>query len=177
MRAMGGVEMDKELSRILDETIQLELNVADLYLSFSHAFSEDKDFWSQLAVEERNHAALLRSGKLESLEKGHFPAKALTTNLDALIKVNKEIKALVKEHKRKSPSRASAFEIAIKVEESTGEIDFSCFMEQVADSLALKLFSRVNSEDKDHARRLRDYMRKKGIGIPGTMSEAQDNIG
>ena len=169
--------MDKELSRILDETIQLELNVADLYLSFGHAFSEDKDFWSQLAVEERNHAALLRSGKLESLDKGHFPANVLTTNLDALIKVSKEIKALVKEHQQKPPSRASAFEIAIKVEESTGEIDFSCFMEQEANSLALQLFSRVNSEDRDHARRLRNYMRDKGIGIPGTIAEGQDNIG
>ncbi len=170
--------MDQELSRILDETIQLELNVADLYLSFSHAFPEDKDFWSQLAVEEKNHAALLRSGKLESSDEGHFPAKILTTNLDALIKVNEEVKALAIEHKQKPPSsRASVFEIAIKVEESTGEIDFSCFIEQEADSLALQLFSRVNREDRDHARRLRNYMREKGIGIPGTIAEGQDNIG
>jgi hypothetical protein len=169
--------MNKELSRILDETIQLESNVADLYLSFSHAFSEDKDFWSLLAVEERNHAALLRTGKLESFDKADFPAKALTTNLGALVKVNREIEMLVKAHKQKPPSRASAFEIAIKVEESTGEIDFSCFMEREADSLALKLFSRVNSEDRDHARRLRNYMREKSIAIPGTTGEGQDNIG
>ena len=170
--------MDKELSRILDESIQLELNVADLYLSFCHAFAEDKDFWSHLAEEEENHAALLRSGKLESLDEGHFPAKILTTNLDALSKVNKEIKELLKEHKQKPPSsRASAFEIAIEVEESTGEIDFSCFMEQQADSPALKLFRRVDSEDRDHARRIRNYMREKGIGIPGTINESQDNIG
>lgn len=170
--------MDKELSRILDESIQLELNVADLYLSFCHAFAEDKDFWSHLAEEEGNHAALLRSGKLESLDEGHFPAKILTTNLDALIKANKEIKELVKEHKQKPPSsRASAFEIAIKVEESTGEIDFSCFIEQEADSPALKLFRRLNRDDRDHARRIRNYMREKGIGIPGTINEGQDNIG
>lgn len=170
--------MDKELSRILDESIQLELNVADLYLSFCHAFAEDKDFWSHLAEEEGNHAALLRSGTLESLDEGHFLAKILTTNLDALIKANKEIKELLKEHKQKPPSsRASAFEIAIKVEESTGEIDFSCFIEQEANSPALKLFRRVNSEDRDHARRIRNYMREKGIGIPGTMNEGQDNIG
>ena len=170
--------MDEELSQILDESIQLELNVADLYLSFCHAFAEDKDFWSHLAEEEGNHAALLRSGKLESLDEGHFPAKILTTNLDALIKANKEIKELVKEHKQKPPSsRASAFEIAIKVEESTGEIDFSCFMEQQADSPALKLLRRVDRDDRDHARRIRNYMREKGIGIPGTINESQDNIG
>ncbi len=170
--------MDKELSRILDESIQLELNVADLYLSFCHAFAEDKDFWSHLAEEEGNHAALLRSGKLESLDEGHFPAKILTTNLDALIKANKEIKELVKEHKQKPPSsRASAFEIAIKVEESTGEIDFSCFIEQEADSPTLKLFRRLNRDDRDHARRIRNYMREKGIGIPGIINDGQDNIG
>ena len=85
---------------------------------------------------------------------------------------------MVKEHKQKPPSsRASAFEIAIKVEESTGEIDFSCFMEQQADSPALKLFRRVNGEDRDHARRIRNYMREKGIGIPGTINKGQDNIG
>ena len=169
--------MDKELSRILDESIQLELNVADLYLSFCHAFAEDKDFWSHLAEEEGNHAALLRSGKLES-DEGHFPAKILTTNLDALIKVNKEIKELLKKHQQKPPSsRAAAFEIAIKVEESTGEIDFSCFMEQQADSPALKLFRRVNSEDRDHALRIRNYMREKNIGIPGTLDEGQEIVG
>ncbi len=170
--------MDKELSQILDESIQLELNVADLYLSFCHAFAEDRDFWSHLAEEEGYHAALLRSGKLESLDEGQFPTKILTTNLDALIKVNKEIKELVKEHKQQPPSsRAAAFEIAIKVEESTGEIDFSCFMEQQADSPALKLFRRVNNEDRDHARRIRNYMREKNIGIPGTLDEGQEIIG
>ena len=170
--------MDKELSRILDESIQLELNVADLYLSFCHAFAEDKDFWSHLAEEEGYHAALLRSGKLESLDEGQFPAKILATNLDALIKANKEIKELVKEHKQKPPSsRASAFEIAIKVEESTGEIDFSCFIEQEADSPALKLFRRLNRDDRDHARRIRNYMREKNIGIPGTLDEGQEIVG
>lgn len=169
--------MDKALSRILDETIQLELNVADLYLSFGRAFSEDTEFWTELAVEEKNHAALLRSGKLQSSDKGLFSAKALTTNLEALVKVNKGIKALLEHQKKKPPSRASAFEIAIKLEESTGEIDFSCFMKQAADSLAGKFFSRVNSEDRDHALRLRNYMREKGIAIPGTLNEGQDNIG
>lgn len=169
--------MDKEPSRILDETIQIELNLADLYLSFGQAFAEDRDFWLRLATEEKNHAALLRSGKLESADSDDFPAKALTTNLDALVKVRKEIKALIKEWKRKPPSRASAFETAIKFEESTGEIDFSCFMAQAGESLAAKLFARVNSEDRDHARRLRNYMREKGIAIPGTTDEAQDNIG
>ena len=170
--------MDNELSQILDESIQLELNVADLYFCFCQAFAEDKEFWAHLAEEERNHARLLRSGKLESVDKGTFPIKILTTNLNALLKANKEIKELVKKHQQKPPpSRATAFEIAIKVEESTGEIDFSCFMQQEANSPALKLLRKLNREDRDHARRIRNYMREKGIGIPGTMDEGQEIVG
>jgi hypothetical protein len=175
---MGGTEMDEKLSRILDQSVQLELNVAALYLGFSEAFPEDRDFWSQLAKEEENHAALLRGGKLESSNEGGFPADILTTNLDALIKANKEIEELVKEHKQKPPSsRASALEIALKAEESTGEIDFSCFMRQETNSPLLELLGRVDRDDREHTLRIRNYMIEKGIGIPDAVGRGQDSIG
>ncbi len=170
--------MDEKLSRILDQSVQLELNVAALYLGFSESFPEDREFWSQLAKEEENHAALLRGGKLESSNEGRFPADILTTNLDALIKANKEIEELVKEHKQKPPSsRASALEIAIKVEESTGELDFSCFMRQEKNSPLLELLGRVNREDRGHLFRIRKYMEEKGIGIPDAVGRLQDIVG
>jgi hypothetical protein len=175
---MGGTEMDEKLSRILDQSVQLELNVAALYHGFSEAFAEDREFWSQLAKEEENHAALLRGGKLESSNEGRFPADILTTNLDALIKANREIEELVKEHKQKPPSsRASAAEIALKAEESTGEIDFSCFMRQEKNSPLLERLGRVNREDRGHMLRIRNYMREKGIGIPDAVGRGQDTIG
>ncbi len=170
--------MDETLSRILDQSVQLELNVAALYLGFSEAFPEDREFWSQLAKEEENHAALLRGGKLESSNEGRFPADILTTNLDALIKANKEIEELVKEHKQKpASSRASALEIAIKAEESTGELDFSCFMRQEKNSPLLKLLGRVNRKDRGHLFRIRKYMEEKGIGIPDAVGRGQDTVG
>lgn len=156
--------MDKELSQILDESIQLELNVAAIYLSFHLAFSEDSDFWFQLSAEEKNHAALLRSAKLEFMDEGFFPLEMLATNLDALIKVNKEIQNLVSKYKQKPPSRAAAFEIAIQLEESTGEIEFNRTMEKEADSPALTLFRKLNGNDREHAHRIREYIREKGIG-------------
>jgi ferritin len=175
---MGGTEMDEKLSRILDQTVQLELNVAALYLSFSEAFPEDRDFWSQLAKEEENHAALLRGGKLESSNEGRFPAEILTTNLDALIKANKEMEELVKEHKQKPPSsRASACEIALKAEESTGEIHFSCFMRQETNAPLMERLGKVDREDREHMSRIRKYMREKGIGVPDAVGRGQDIIG
>ena len=170
--------MDENLSRILDQSVQLELNVAALYLGFSEAFPEDREFWSQLAKEEENHAALLRGGTLEASKEGRFSADLLTTNLDALIKANKEIEELVKEHKQKPPSsRASALEIAIKAEESTGELDFSCFMRQEKNSPLLELLGIVNRQDRGHAFRIRKYMEEKGIGIPDAVRRGQDVVG
>jgi rubrerythrin len=175
---MGGTEMDEKLSRILEQSVQLELNVAALYLGFSEAFPEDREFWSQLAKEEENHAALLRGGKLESSNEGRFPADILTTNLDTLIKANKEIEELVKEHKQKPPSsRASALEIAIKAEESTGELDFSCFMRQEKNSPLLELLGIVNRQDRGHSFRIRNYMEEKGIGLPDEVARGQDDVG
>ncbi len=170
--------MDEKLSRILDQSVQLELNVAALYLGFSEAFPEDREFWSQLAKEEQNHAALLRGGKLESSNEGPFPADILTTNLDALIKANKEIEELVKEHKQKPPSsRAAALEIALKAEESTGEIDFSCFMRQEKNSPLLERLGIVNRQDRGHSFRIRKYMEEKGIAIPDAVGRGQDTVG
>ncbi len=156
--------MDKELSRLLDESIQLEMNAAALYLSFYRTFPEDAEFWWQLAMEEKNHAALLKSAKQGFVDEGYFPPEILTTNLDALVELNKLTKELLDEHKRKPPSRGSTFEIALKLEQSAGEIDFNLTMEKEGDSPALKLFKRLNKDDKDHTRRIQDYMRRKGIG-------------
>lgn len=159
--------MDKELSRLLDESIQLEMNAAALYLSFYRTFPEDAEFWWQLGMEEKNHAALLKSAKQGFVDQGYFPPEMLTTNLDALIEVNKRTKELLNEHERKPPSRAAASEIALKLEQSAGEIDFNLTMEKEGNSSALKFFKRLNRDDKDHTRRIQDYMRKKGIGKSG----------
>ncbi len=44
--------MNKKLSQLIDELIELELNVAKIYMFFSDTFSEDSDFWWQLGLEE-----------------------------------------------------------------------------------------------------------------------------
>ncbi len=53
--------MSQNFSQLIREAIQLELNVAKLYLLFHDLFPEDGDFWWQLVIEEENHAALLKT--------------------------------------------------------------------------------------------------------------------
>jgi len=53
--------MDKQLSKLIDEAIELELNISNIYEIFNKSFSEDLDFWSKLASEEENHGTLLKN--------------------------------------------------------------------------------------------------------------------
>jgi len=55
--------MTVSLYQLLEASIQLELNLAKLYTLFNDLFEEDEEFWWQLAMEERGHAALLQQEK------------------------------------------------------------------------------------------------------------------
>jgi hypothetical protein len=46
---------------------------------------------------------------------------------------------------------------------SAGEIHFQSAMTKSTDSEILQLFQTLNQDDKDHAKRIRAYMKEKGI--------------
>lgn len=156
--------MEKDILTIVDEAIALELNVAELYLRFHHQFPDDAMFWWQLAVEEKNHAALLRSGRECLIVKaGLFPSGIVSSALSPLVEANKSLAILLAETKERIPSREEAFRLAIRLEESAGEIHFETFMKMTPKTTAEQMFQSLNQDDKDHARRLREYAQGKGI--------------
>ncbi|MCG6533786.1 MAG: hypothetical protein L7F78_03655, partial [Syntrophales bacterium LBB04] len=61
-KAFGG-RMQNDFLQVVDEAVTLELNISELYLYFYHSFPDDSDLWWKLALEEKNHGALLRSGR------------------------------------------------------------------------------------------------------------------
>jgi len=73
--------MSDDLRRLIDEAIKLELNMAELYLSFHNRFSEDAGFWWKLTIEEKNHASLLKSGKQYFLDAGMFSSELVGESL------------------------------------------------------------------------------------------------
>ena len=156
--------MSENLRQLIDEAIQLELNVADIYLSFHHRFPEDAGFWWKIAIEEKNHAALLRNGKQFFLDAGMFPEELVGDSLKSLISANNDMKSILMQEKEAPPSRAAALNLALKLEELAGEIHFQHAMQQTKHpSEAILLFQSLNEEDKDHADRIRNYMRMNGI--------------
>ena len=155
--------MHKKLLQLIDETIKLELNIADIYLVFRNTFPEDSDFWWKMSMEEKKHANLIKSGRDTFLDQ--FPTKLLAPTLQVLCNTSKKLISLLKEYKENPPSRETAFNVALGIEYSAGELHFQLAMEKRFVSSIIKIFQDLNNDCKDHANRIHAYMRDKGIEI------------
>lgn len=157
--------MNNDVASIIEESINLELNVSVLYSLFYKLFPDDAEFWWKLVLEEKNHAALIRSGKeyFEPINK--FPHGLIPHNLQNLKDTNSKLLSIIKNFKNTPPSREEAFNIALKIENSAGELHFQNFMDEEANSTTDKIFKELNKDDKEHAMRIRSYMEQHGISI------------
>lgn len=157
--------MCDDLRQLIEEATWLELNVAEIYFSFHHRFIEDANFWWKLVIEEKNHAALLVSGKQYFLDAGLFPKELVGASLATMKNLNNELERIIRQEKESPLPRNAAFNLAIKLEESVGEVHFQHAMHETEHpSDAIKLFQSLNEADLDHADRIRSYMRQKSIG-------------
>jgi hypothetical protein len=155
--------LSNDLSQLADEAIQLEYNVSKLYMIFRDAHQEDSEFWWKLVIEESNHAALIRSGKDFFMQAKAFPAEILPASIEELQQANKDLMAALDKYESNPPTREKAFNVALRAEMDAGEIHFQKAMTKSSDSKLLILFQKLNQDDKDHIKRIRDYMNKHGI--------------
>jgi len=156
--------MSEELINLGEEAMRLEYSVSKLYMIFRDAYSQDSKFWWQLVIEESNHAALIKSGLEYFMPAGLFPNEIFPA-IDELQQANQELDTLLERYEKAPPSREDAFNIALKMELSAGEIHYQQIMTKQADSKTLKLFQKLNQDDKDHADRIRAYMKEHNIAI------------
>jgi hypothetical protein len=151
--------------------------IAELYLIFHRAFSEHEDFWWQLALEEKNHAGLIKTAKQHYPPTTTFPFGLISSDLEKLKYVNTKIASLVKKYHSNPPSEEEAFNVALELEKSAGEIHYQTFMDKEIDVTLInkwqyyeinKVFKTLNRNDKDHADRILTYMNNHGIKIRKT---------
>jgi hypothetical protein len=154
--------MENDLLQLANEAMQLEYNVSKLYMIFRDSHPEDAEFWWKLVIEESNHAALIKSGLDYFMPEGAFPYE-IFPSMDDLQGANKEIRSLHNKYETHPPSREVAFNVALKTEMSAGEIHFQRAMTKSTDSEIMQLFQKLNQDDKDHAKRIRFYMKEKGL--------------
>ena len=157
--------MNTDCTALFDESIKLELRIADIYLEFYGSFLEDSAFWWSLALEEKAHAALIRSGKDFIGLDISFPCDIFPSVLKELVDANSRLDLLAKKYKETSCSREEAFNVAFEIEISAGEMHFQDFIDKKANSKLHSILKDLNSGDQDHAKRIRSYMEDHGIEL------------
>ena len=164
----GEERMKNDFISLIDESIELELNVADLYLLFYKLFPEDSDFWWKLVLEEKNHAALIRSMKEFFEPRKQFPRDLLADRLSEVKDTNSYLKSMIKKLQSVTPLRQEAFNIAFKIEASAAELHFQSFMNNEQSMKINNIFKQLNKDDKDHATRIATYMEKHDLPLQET---------
>ena len=154
--------MSHNLIKLAEEAMRLEYNVSKLYMIFRDAYPDDAAFWWQLVIEEGNHAALIKSGRDYFMPAVSLP-KEMFPSMEELQEANKGLELLLEKYAADPPSRETAFNVALKMEMSAGEIHFQRTMTKSADSKVLAMFQKLNQDDKDHANRIRAYMKQNEI--------------
>jgi hypothetical protein len=169
---MGRLPMnEQQLTQLFNEAIKLESNVADLYMMFCKTFHEDYGFWYQLHMEEKNHASIIQSAREAWLSGKEFPCEMLAPKVDELIGLNTKLAFLLEKYSEDPPSREIAFNVALDLEESAGEAHFQDAMGKPPSSTLMEVFQMLNGEDKEHASRIRTYMRDKGTEIGSKLAK------
>ncbi|MFC1843701.1 response regulator [Thermodesulfobacteriota bacterium] len=153
--------MTYALEQFIDEAIQLELNAADIYSIFSEAIPEDANFWLTLAWEEKNHAAVLKTGKDVLMPTYQFPGEILPNVIQVLVDTNNWLNSLKKQFLKCKPDRKTAFSIAIKIESSAGEQHFQTVMNSSPDSSVIKILQELCEDDIHHLKKIQDYMKSR----------------
>ena len=159
--------MKEEYRQVIEESIKIELQVAELYLLFYSYLPQDKEFWWKIALEEKNHAALIRSLGDLSEYLTEFPKNLFPSSVIELEKTNTVLSSLIEKFAAEPPDRETAFNTAIKIEESAGELHYQGFMENEKNSSmkVSEIFRQLNREDKNHSIRIRAYMLKNDIHV------------
>lgn len=154
------------MAATLEESVAYEERLAELYRLFAKRHPRDEAFWSELAVEEEHHAAILRSlGVWVAI--GADVAHVVAPSLPKLKKSNAVLSRVLERARKEPVTRSDAFNIALNLERTASEAHFQKTMVGKAggnDKLAGAM-RRLCAFDKDHLKRIRAMMKTAGIKI------------
>ncbi|MBD3422783.1 MAG: rubrerythrin family protein [Chitinivibrionales bacterium] len=154
----------KKLSRLMLASVMLEKKVSELYLLFARKSPQDYDFWWQLAIEEQNHAALLRSVEQYFLALDLLPDNLVPRELETIEAINERVDKLIEEYTDMADiARSDMFAVALQLEKSAGEQHLQIAVSGNEHNKAIDLIRQLNQDDKDHAERIVEYAREQGI--------------
>ncbi len=148
--------MEIAIKKLIQEAIDIENNMAKIYEYFYNEYDEDKDFWWQLHIEEQNHASLIKSS-FQFLEMGVFDFQLVKFNLEELKEFNYKISEHLKLLKEKKHTKKEAYTIAYQLENTAYEHHYQLLMKKESHSKILQVFQKLNNDDLDHGRRIKNF--------------------
>ena len=155
--------MDQAIKLFLKESVEMELNVGEVYQIFSVKFPQDYNFWWKISIEEMNHAALIESINDIFLTEDNLTPDEIEKQTEVLHKLNLIVKERIESYKLVPPTRAEAFKYGFELENSVGEFHFQFFMTSESNSQMTKIFQKLNGDDVNHANRMANYMKDNNI--------------
>ncbi len=156
--------LSNELVKLIDEAIDHELVISELYMHFHQTFTQDRDFWWKIALEEKNHASILINIKALSETVNRLP-KSLIPDNPALYQMEKDKILAAISNIDKNLTRELAFQMAYDTEISSVEEHYRLFVENQSDPNVFKIFQQLSNQDNDHASRILEYALVNGIRI------------
>jgi hypothetical protein len=153
--------MSEPFEALLDEAIQHEHIVSQLYFEFFQAFPDDGDLWWTLSVEESGHAGLLEAGR--KLFGSEYGEEILPARVEYLTEANRTLEKLLEQMKQQPLSREAAFRIALEIETTTDGMIFENALQSEQDAEVPSIPERIRRDDVRHAERIRAYMKEQGI--------------
>ncbi len=146
------------IREIINLSSSIENKLANLYKKFALLFPMDAQFWETIAEEEEHHADVINLEEKSFLSGSEYVREFYDAHIEDLRKAIAHIDSISDKYtKQENTTREAAFQDAISLENGAGEIHYQIAMTKKNPSWMLKRYIELNSEDENHAKRMKEY--------------------
>jgi rubrerythrin len=154
--------MSIDISESLRVCVAVEAMTAEIYHALARLFPQLKDLWHGLALSEENHTQiLLEAARLHraGMLKEYIVPPSLPHVYETFALVNDSKKKVETE----TPSLKGAFDMALKIENSTGESYFQEVIIQETDSKVISKLRELLADEELHKNKIQRAMDTMGF--------------
>lgn len=145
--------MSNQKETIIDLLLENEKKVSQLYVLYSQQFPEQRDFWTQIAMEEMDHVEALEKARRElsddsMIQEGPY-ARDIITYLTQFI--DAELQTL-------KTSPIDAIHTALRLEQSM--VEKKCFEIFIPENREVRrIMEKINQDTENHVKYLRNALK------------------
>jgi len=151
--------MSDQTIRMLEKYSEHELKVSELYTLYSDLFPEDRSFWFNMALEEKNHASLIKSSTLY-VKLGMLPKQMIYDCIENAENTIVEMSGRIEQYLALTPPKCEAYRFALLVERSPCEAHFKDAMLTPSDDKVMQILQKICRMDAFHFTRVDSMMEK-----------------